>query len=77
MEAILKFQLPEEKSEFNFATQGSDWWNVCWEMDQWLRTQYKYMPDEGFNEDKYNTYVEVKNKLMELIHENGVSLDNI
>lgn len=39
MEAILKFQLPEEKSEFNFATQGSDWWNVCWEMDQWLRTQ--------------------------------------
>jgi hypothetical protein len=77
MKAILKFNLPEEKSEFNFATQGSDWWNVCWEMDQWLRTQYKYMPDEGFNEDKYNTYVEVKNKLSELIHENGVSLDNI
>ena len=77
MKATLKFNLPEEKSEFNFATQGSDWWNVCWEMDQWLRKQYKYMPDEGFNEDKYNTYVEVKNKLSELIHENGVSLYNI
>ena len=35
------------------------------------------MPDEGFNEDKYNTYVEVKNKLSDLIYENGVSLDNI
>ena len=33
MKAILKFNLPEEKSEFNFATQGLDWWNVCWEMD--------------------------------------------
>ena len=75
MEAILKFQLPEDKLEFNFATHGFNWWNVCWEMDKWLRAQYKYMPDEEFNEDKYNTYVEVKNKLMELIHENGVSLD--
>ena len=75
MEAILKFQLPEDELEFNLATHGFNWWNVCWEMDKWLRAQYKYMPDEEFNEDKYNTYVEVKNKLMELIHENGVSLD--
>ena len=75
MEAILKFQLPEDELEFNLATHGFNWWNVCLEMDKWLRTQYKYMPDEEFNEDKYNTYVEIKNKLMELIHENGVSLD--
>jgi hypothetical protein len=32
----LEFNLPEDKQDFDFATQGSDWWNVCWDMDQWL-----------------------------------------
>ena len=75
MEAILKFQLPEEKSEFNFATQGSDWWNVCWQMDQWLRTQYKYMPDEEYSKDKYETYEKCRDKLREIMFENGLKFD--
>ena len=77
MKAILEFNLPEDQPDFDLAVNGAKAQVALWEMDQWLRKQYKYMPDEGFNEDKYNTYVEVKNKLMELIHENGVSLDNI
>jgi len=35
------------------------------------------MPDEEYNEDKYNTYVEAREKLNELMHDSGVSLDDV
>ena len=77
MKAILEFNLPEDKQDFDLATKGSDWWNVCWEMDQWLRAQYKYMPDEGYSKEKYDAYYESREKLFELMNENGVSLDDV
>ena len=77
MKAILEFQLPEDKHDFDFATQGSAWWSVCWEMDQWLRGQYKHMPDEEYSEGRYKAFVESREKLFELMRENGVSLDDV
>jgi hypothetical protein len=46
MKATLEFNLPEDQQEFYLATKGADWWKVCWDMEQWLRAQYKYMPDD-------------------------------
>ena len=63
MEAILKFNLPEDNQEFKLATNAQNWWSVCWEMDQWLRAQYKYMPDNEYSKDKYDAYVEAREKL--------------
>ena len=77
MEAILKFNLPEDNQEFKLATKAQDWWNVCCDMDQWLRAQYKYMPDETYNKDKHDTYWEARQKLFELMSEHGVSLDDV
>lgn len=77
MKAILEFNLPEDNQEFSLATKGSNWWNVCWDMDQWLRAKYKYMPDEEFSKDKYDAYVEAREKLFELMSENGVSLNDV
>jgi len=75
MEAILKFNLPEDHTEFQFATQGPNMYSVLWDMDQWLRGQYKYMPDEGYSADKYNAYYEAREHLRQLIIENNVNLD--
>ena len=77
MKATLEFNLPEDQIEFGFATNGSKWWNVCWQMDQWLRAQYKYMPDEKYSKEKYDAYYEAREKLFELMQENGVSLDDV
>ena len=77
MEAILKFNLPEDNQEFTLATKALNWWNVCWDMDQWLRTQYKYMPDADYSADKYNAWYEARQKLFELMNEHGVSLDDV
>jgi len=75
MEAILKFNLPEDHIEFEMAVNGSKMHSVLWEMDQWLRAQYKYMPDSEYSEDKYNTFEKCREHLRELMFENGVKFE--
>ena len=74
MKAILEFELPEDKQDFDFATQGSNWWNVCWEMDQWLRGQLKHPPDD-MSDDTYKALEECREKLREIINDNNLNLD--
>ena len=74
MKAILEFHLPEDKQDFDFATQGSNWWNVCWEMDQWLRRQTKHAPDD-MSDDTYKALEQCREKLREIISENNLYLD--
>jgi len=75
MEAILKFNLPDDASEFEMATKGSDMHSVLWEMDQWLRAQYKYMPDEEYSEDRYRTYEECREQLRTIIQEHNINFN--
>jgi len=77
MKATLEFNIPEDQDDFELATKGGKWYSVVWEMDQWLRTQYKYMPDAEYSEDKYNAYYEARLKLNEIINENGVNLEDV
>ena len=77
MKATLEFNLPDDQQEFDLATKGLKWWNVCWDMDQWLRAQYKYMPDNDYSADKYNALYEARQKLFEFMQQNGVSLDDV
>ena len=42
MKAILEFNLPEDKEEFDAASKGMDWAIVAWDIDQLLRDKLKY-----------------------------------
>jgi hypothetical protein len=75
MKAKLKFNLPDDEHEFQMAIQGASMHSVLWEMDQWLRTQYKYMSDEEYNEAAYAAYEKARNKLHEFMVENNISFD--
>ena len=75
MKAILEFNLPEDSVEYEIATNAEKMHSVLWEMDQWLRAQYKYMPDEEYNEVAYNTYEKCRNQLHELLNERNIDLD--
>jgi hypothetical protein len=75
MEAILKFNLPEDHIEFEMATNGSKMHSVLWEMDQWLRAQYKYMSDGEYSKDKYETFEKCREQLREIMFENGVKFE--
>ena len=75
MEAILKFNLPEDHIEFEMATNGSKMHSVLWEMDQWLRAQYKYMSDDEYSKDKYETFEKCREQLREIMFENGLKFE--
>lgn len=75
MEAILKFSLPEDHVEFELAVNGAKAQSTLWEMDQWLRAQYKYMPDEEYNKDKYETFEKCRDQLREIMFENGLKFE--
>jgi len=75
MEAILKFNLPEDHIEFELAVNGPKMHSVLWEMDQWLRAQYKYMPDNDYSKDKYDTFEKCRDQLREIMFENGVKFE--
>ena len=75
MKATLEFNLPEDHIEFEMATNGSKMHSVLWEMDQWLRAQYKYMSDEEYSKDKYETFEKCRDQLREIMFENGIKFE--
>ena len=75
MKAILEFNLPEDKQDFNLATKASDWWYVCWQMDQYLRKKIKY--DETLSEEVRNTYEDVRGELWGMMGESNISFDEV
>lgn len=73
MEAILKFNLPEDHTEFDLAVKGCDWFHAMWELDQWLRSQTKHAP-EGMTDDTYQAFEDTRDKLHEILQENSLKL---
>lgn len=79
MKATLKFDFDKEdsddRSNFEDAINGGKWKSAVWELDQWLRAQYKYMPDAEYSEAAYNAYQKSREKLNEILNEEGLKLD--
>ena len=46
MKATLEFNLPEDQERFDFATNGFNYYMALCEMDEWLRSEYKYNDKE-------------------------------
>ena len=74
MEAILKFNLPEDQTEYQMVNDASKMFSVIWDMKQWLRSQTKYAPD-SMSDDTYKAFEECRDKLNELLADNRVDLD--
>ena len=45
MKAILEFDLPEDKEEFEVASKAMDWSILAWDIDQFIRNKIKYEQD--------------------------------
>ena len=66
MKATLEFNLPEDKEDFDFATNGINYYSALVEFDQWLRSEYKYNGNEPM--------FEVRKKLNEFINDNNIKI---
>ena len=71
MEAILKFNLPEDREDFDLAIKAHRYSSTLSEIDQWLRGELKHgeLPNET-----YKAYEIVRKKLWEIASENDISL---
>ena len=76
MKAILEFNLPEDQPEFNNAIKGGDWKHVCWQMDQYLRRNTKYTPDDT-NEEVLQALENAREFLNNLMVDNNVDLYSV
>jgi len=74
MEAILKYNLPEDQAEFQIAIDAHKMYSLLFEFDQWMRTQIKYAPDE-MSQEKYEALEECREKFHELLNEYSLKLD--
>lgn len=74
MEATLKFNLPDDNIEFQMAVNAAKWYSVCWDMDQYLRSQTKYAPD-SMPQEVYDELCKTREKLHEIMGDNSVNFD--
>jgi hypothetical protein len=72
MEAILKFNLPEDNASFELATKASGMFHVLWEMDRYLKQHTKYAPDD-MNEEAYKAYTNCRETLNELMSQENIN----
>lgn len=76
MKAILEFDLPEDKFEFDMAATAGKWAFAMWDLDQHLRSELKYGSD-NWSEEKFQAYEELREKLREYLSNHGLSFDMI
>lgn len=72
MEAVLKFNIPEEQSEFEMASNASKWHLVLWDLDQWLREQLKHAQRPEID---CVILQEVRSKIYELMEDENIRFD--
>jgi hypothetical protein len=64
--AILEFNLPEENDEFTLAKDGFSWYEVCMELESYLREEIKYHAD-NYDKKQIDVLENIRSKLHELI----------
>jgi hypothetical protein len=73
MEAILKFNLPDDQDDFDTAVNGAKWWLAMYELNQYLRSKIKYS-EEGMSDDTYKALEETRDQLYKILQENSLKL---
>lgn len=73
MTGILKFNLPEEREEFEMANKGATYALVLHEIDNWLRSKVKYAP-EGADEKEIEAYEKTRDHLRNLAADYNVEI---
>lgn len=64
--------LPRDQEEFNDHMDGGKWKEVVSEFSNYLRTQYKY--NDALTAEQNECYETIREKLHELINEEGLEL---
>jgi hypothetical protein len=72
MKAILKFDLPEENSDFQAAVNGHKYKSAIWDFDQLLRSEMKY---KELSDETYNAYKWCREELRKILLEDNLFIE--
>ena len=75
MKALLEFNLPEEKEEFNNAIKANDYLSAIQEFKKYLRTHYKYETslineNQQPSEEEFRVVKTIYHKFHQIVNEN-------
>jgi hypothetical protein len=74
MEAILKFNLPDDQLQFEEAINGNKYRYIIFELKEHLRQIIKYN-SQGFSEDYVRACEETRDRICEMCQESSVTVD--
>ena len=72
MEVILKFDLPDDKTEFESATKAMDWAILAWDIDQYIRNRLKYQSEKLDTSSAKEELEILRNELHSLMEDSGL-----
>ena len=72
MKAILEFDLPEDKEEFEVASKAMDWSILAWDIEQYIRNRLKYQTEKLDTSSAKEELEFLRNQLHEMMEENGL-----
>ena len=75
MKAKLIFTLPEEKDEHHLAVHGVDYYCSLWDLDQYLRSEYKH--NDKLSGEQTELIETIRNKLRECMDYYNVSFEDV
>lgn len=68
----IEFDSIDDKDEMEMCINGSKWYLVAWELDQYFRGRMKY---ETLSNDGYNAIEAARGKLREIMRHDGLKFD--
>lgn len=67
MKAVLEFDLPTDKEEFERATKAVSYSLVLWDLDRYLRSK--------IDNDDTGIYQKVRDELFEILYKHNINID--
>ena len=72
MKAILEFELPDDKVEFDTASKAMDWAILAWDMEQFIRNKLKYQTETLDTSSAKEELQLLRNELHHKMDESGL-----
>jgi len=74
MKAIIEFELPEDRDEYEMANNASKMYLALWDIKQLFRSKLKYNPD-GLNDEQLTQWEIMQGEFFDILDNNDFKLD--
>jgi len=72
MKAVLEFNLPDDKTEFDAASKAMDWAILAWDMEQFIRNRLKYQTEKLETSSAEEELQLLRKELHDLMEDSGL-----